>query len=208
MNRYKYDEKKEIREFISNLNENDISIDAAIFDNLKRSVVKDVKNHASTHPCEYCEAPARHYKDDTMTRRKLTWPPETMNGRPRTITAIRRIVNDIEEGEENLSSNYLKGIKGRSVLLDQPDFDFILDIPAEYMHLLCLGVVKSMLEYTYKIGKKRTRVTKRKRTDPELFNDLIRFVQVTREFSRRVRCLDTAIWKAEEFRNTLIFFSQ
>lgn len=205
-NRYKYDEQQEIAQFISNLNENDINIDAAIFDNLKRSVVKDVKNHASTHPCEYCEASAKHYIDETMTRRQLTWPPETMNGRPRTITAIRRIVNDIEAGQEHLSSSYLKGIKGRSILLDQPNFDFILDIPAEYMHLSCLGIVKHMLEYTYKTGKTRTRITIRKRSDPKLFNNLIMLVRVPREFPRRVRNLDTSIYKAQEYRNVLLFF--
>lgn len=143
-----------------------------------------------------------------MSKSQLTWPPQTMNGRPRTITAIHRIVNSIEEDDGELTSDYVKGIKGRSVFLDQPNFDYILDIPTEYLHLVCLGIVKRMLELTYKIGKKRPRVTKRKRSNPQLFNDLISCVQVVREFSRRVRNLDTSVLKAQEYRNILLFFFQ
>lgn len=154
IDRYKYCEKEEIRSVVSNLNERQIILEACIFDNPKRSVAKDTKSHSSTHPCEYCECGAVTYKDNTMSKKKLTWPPSTMNGRPRTITAIRRIVASIEAEEENLSKDYLKGIKGRSVLLDQPNFDFIHDIPTEYMHIVCIGNVKKLIEFTYKTGKK------------------------------------------------------
>ena len=205
-NRFKYDEQEEIKKVINDIKNANISIYASIFDNPKRSVAKNVKCHSSTFACEYCEASAERYINDTMTKHKLTWPPSTMNGRPRTITAIRRIVNSIENEDEDVTSNYLKGIKGRSVFMDLPNFDLILDMPTEYMHLVCLGLVKKMLEYTYKIGEKRDRITTRKRSDPKLFNDLIHNVQVTRECSRRVRNLDTANFKAQEYRNTLLFF--
>ena len=204
--RYKYDEQEEIRKVINDLNETDMVLDTAVCDNLKRCIIKNVKAHSAKFPCEYCECCAVRYIDNTMSKSQLTWPPKTMNGRPRTITAIRRIVNSIEEDEEELSADYLKGIKGRSVLLDQPNFDYVLDVPTEYLHLVCLGVVKRILELTYKIGKKRHRVTKRKRTDPKLFNELIISVQVIREFSRRLRHLDTAVLKAQEYRNILLFF--
>lgn len=141
-----------------------------------------------------------------MIKSKLTFPPRTMNARPRTVTAIRRIVNSIEEGtEESLDKNYLKGIKKRSVMLDQPNFDMVTDLPTEYMHLVCLGVVKRMCEFTYKLGKKRNRVTKRKRSDPQLFNILIQAILVPREFPRRIRNMDSSSLKALEYRNILLF---
>ena len=205
-NRYKYEEQEEIYNFISDLNNNRITIDAAIMDNLKRAIVKCVKNHASTHPCEYCEATAVKYKDASMSKIQLTWPPSTMNGRHRTKTGLRRILNSIQESEEQLDSKYLKGIKGKSVLFDQENFDFILDMPAEYMHLICLGIVKKMIELTYKVGKKRKRITKRKRSPPKLFNDLIRSVKSPRESSRRVRNLDISTFKAQEYKNILLFY--
>ena len=203
--KFKYDEQQEIESVINDIKEADIDIDTAVFDKPKRSVVKNVKSHAARHPCEYCECAAINYIDDTLTKTKLTWPPVTMNGRPRTITAIRRIVNSIEEGDDNLTTNDLKGIKGRSVLLDLENFDFIMDAPCEYMHVVCLGLVKPMLQFTYKIGSNKQRVTNRPRSDPKLFNDLISLVQVFREFSRRCRNLDTSIYKAQEYRNVLLF---
>ena len=137
-------------------------LDAAVCDNLKRCILKHSKAHSAKFPCEYCECCAVRYINDTMPKSQLTWPPQTMNGRPRTITAIHRIVNSIEQNDEELSSDYVKGIKGRSVFLTQPNFDYIIDITTEYMHLVCFGTVKRMLELTYKIGKNRPRVTKSK----------------------------------------------
>ena len=140
-----------------------------------------------------------------MTKGHLTWPPTTMNGRPRTITGIRRIVQSIEQNE-NVTKEYLKGIKGRSVLLDQENFDVIHDLPAEYMHLVCLGTVKRVVNLTYNVGKKRHVKTKHKRCDPKLFNDLIVLVKVPRENSRRCRNLDPSVYKAQEYRNLLLIF--
>lgn len=205
-NRFKYNEQEEIAKVVADLNENNVDIDTAVFDNLKRSVAKNVKSHAATHPCEYCECGAVSYMDENMNRHKLTWPPSTMNGRPRTLTAIRRIVNSIETDNEPPSKNYLKGIKGRSVFLDQPNFDMILDMPTEYMHSVCLGLVKKMVELTYSLGKKRVTVTKKKRLDTKLFNDLICKVKVFRECSRRCRNLETSVYKALEYRNLILFF--
>ena len=142
----------------------------------------------------------------SVNKTQLTWPASTMNGRPRTITAIRRIVNEIEESDEPLPNHVTKGIKGRSVLLDQPDFDMIGDIPSEYMHLMCLGVVKRMVELTFNVGDNRPRITNRKRSSPIMYNIRIRCILVPREFSRRCRNLDFAVFKAQEYRNIILFF--
>lgn len=245
--KFKYDEQHQIREVINDVNSSQMKLDTGIFDKPKRSTIKNVKGHAATFPCEYCESPAVCYVDhgkvneinakyadqrkiisaqieslqnmdganaeqsgrtiallqSTLFKLKseeekelkkvkrtiLTWPASTMNGRPRTITSIRRIVNEIEQSEAPLDNEYLKGIKGRSVLLDQQDFDIILDVPCEYMHLVCLGVVKRLVELTFKVGENRTRITDRKLSDPELYNSEISKVRGTREFSRRSRNL-------------------
>lgn len=204
--KFKYDAQEELRSFVLDLNENEVKIDTAVLDNQKRSIVKNVKSHAATHPCEYCECAAVSYIDDTMTKRKLTWPPSTMNGRPRTITAIRRIVQSIEDEDDNVCKDYVKGIKGRSVFLDQPNFHYILDMPTEYMHSTCLGLVRKMVELTYKFGNNMFRISKKKRMDPKMFNDIIILVLVPRECSRRCRNLDTAVFKAQEYRNCVLFF--
>lgn len=74
------------------------------------------------------------------------------------------------------------------------------------MHVGCLGVIKRMLELTFLVGEKRTRVTSRRLSPPSMFNDLMKVIKVVREFSRRVRDLDFAVLKAQELRNIVLFF--
>lgn len=143
-------------------------------------------------------------------KKQLTWPASTMNGELRTIDNITAISNEIENNPEILKNDpeFCKGIKGKSLLLNQPFFNLLKDAPCEYMHLVCLEIVRRMIELTFKVGENRTRNTKRPLSDPKLFNDLISSIQLTREFSRRCRNLDFAVMKASEFRNLLLFFSQ
>ena len=131
-----------------------------------------------------------------------------MTGNLRTVEGILTISNEIENDPEIVKNNpdYCKGIKGKSLLLEQPNFNILNDMPCEYMHLVCLGTVKRMVELNFKVGENRDRKTKRKLTPPQLFNELIKSVKLTREFSRRCRNLDFSVMKASEFRNLLIFF--
>lgn len=77
------------------------------------------------------------------THAHTVWPASTSHGELRTKEGILEIVNAIEEqGRSQLTADDVKGIKGRSLLLDLDYFDFVLSIPAEYMHLSCIGVVK------------------------------------------------------------------
>ena len=130
----------------------------------------------------------------------------TRTGKLRTVNSIRQIVEQIEANEGPLERHLAKGIIGKSHLLNQPRFNFITDIPCEYMHLVCLGLVKRVTELTFKVGDNKERVTKRKLSDPALFNFYISQIQVVREFSRRCRTLDFSVFKAQEFRNLLLFF--
>ena len=141
-------------------------------------------------------------------RKQLTWPSSTMTGKPRTLNSIREIANAIEN-DPNLvrtDPDFCKGIKGKSLLLDQPSFHMINDTPCEYMHSTCFGVVKRMISLTFKVGENRERITKRKLSSPHLYNEKIKLVQVTRESSRRCRNLDFGVMKAAEFRDVLILF--
>ena len=140
-------------------------------------------------------------------RKKLAWPFSTYNGILRTQDLIKYIVNKIEANPD-LDKHEKKGFKGKSVFLDEQTFHFINDLPAEYMHLGCLGVVRRLLEVTFNVGENKDRVTKRKLSDVSQFNNLIKCVQVVREFSRRCRSLDLGIIKAQEYRNLIYFFFQ
>ena len=140
------------------------------------------------------------------TIRHLCWPYSTANGNPRIIDTINEIVNQIETSEGPLDRHDTKGITGKSLLLNIEGFDYICSVPVEYMHSVCLGVVKRFVELTFNVGQTRVRNTKRKLSDPKDFNRLIRNVQVPGELSRRCRNLDFAVLKASEFRNIILFF--
>lgn len=141
-------------------------------------------------------------------KKQLTWPYSTMNGEVRTIDNIREIANAIENDPDILKNNpdYCKGIKGKSLLLDQPFFHIIKDAPAEYMHTVCICAGRRLLELTFKVGENRERLTKRKLSLPKTFNDKIKSVQLPRESSRRCRNMDLGVMKAAELRNCIIFF--
>ena len=136
---------------------------------------------------------------------KIVWPACTINGEPRTTQNVNEIVAKIEN-DDVLSLDEAKGIVGRSLFLDIPYFTFVFDIPAEYLHSTCLGVVKKVIELTFNVGESRQRNTTRKLSLASDFNKLMAEILVVREFSRRARCLDFAVMKGQEFRNIILFF--
>lgn len=140
----------------------------------------------------------------------LVWPSSTRFGNLRTVHGIRDIATDIvryeEDGSEELTRDEMKGITGFSKFLTLPNFNIIDQMPVEYMHSVCIGLIKRLIELTFSVGQSRDRVTKRKLTSPSLFNELISDVQVPREFSRRCRNLNLGVMKAQEFRNLALFF--
>ena len=146
-------------------------------------------------------------EENNGTRKKTTivWLASTRGGEPRTDRKMQDIIQQIQENP-NLEKNEKKGVVGRSPLWDIPQFNFVRDIVAEYMHAVCIGVVKRLLELTFSIGETRTRVTKRKLSSPSDFDALMADTKVVRECSRRARKLDFAVMKAQELRNIILFF--
>ena len=213
-NKFKIDEQEHLASVLEDINSNDLDIYCAVMDKLKRSVVKCTMSQSSYYACEYCESPAhlliekvkRSEGGKSSTKKQLVWPYDTRNGNLRTVNSIRQIAAQIIENDGPLERHVAKGITGMSLFLDQPRFNFISGFPCEYLHIVCLGVVKRTTELTFKVGERRDRITKRKLSDPSLFNHYISLVQVVREFGRRCRNLDFSVYKGQEFRNLLLFF--
>lgn len=135
----------------------------------------------------------------------IVWPSSSSNGSPRTTEKVLEITEKIEN-DDILSNEESKGIVGRSLFLDIPYFNYVLDIPTEYLHNTCLGSVKRLVELTFNVGETRQRNTTRKLSSVSTFNAFMRFIQVVREFSRRARNLDFSVMKGQEFRNLALFF--
>ena len=144
------------------------------------------------------------------SKKQLTWPASTKSDNLRTLHNITAIVEEIERNPDLVKNDpdFCKGFKGRSLFLDQPQFHIVKDLPAEYMHSLCLGTVKRVIILTFKTGENRDRVTKRKLSDTKLFNEQTKLIQLSREFSRRCCSLDLSVMKASEYRNIVLFFFQ
>ena len=147
------------------------------------------------------------------TKKIIVWPSSTSNKELRTTENILEIIEKIEEEEnednddnDKLTRDDLKGVVGRSFLFDIDGFDFVNNVPPEYMHLSCLGVIKRLTELTFNVGLNRSRITKRKMSSTKTFNILMSKTKVVYEFSRRARDLDFSVFKAEEFRNLILFF--
>ena len=212
-NKFKVDEQEQIAQVLEDINSNDLIIYCGVFDKMKRSVVKCTMSQSSYYACEYCESPAHLFIDinesegaPNSTKKQLVWPYDTRNGKLRTVNSIRQIVAQIIENGGPLERHVAKGINGKSHFLEQPNFNMITGIACEYLHSTCLGVGKRVTELTFKVGERRDRITKRKLSEPSLFNQYISVVQVVREFGRRCRNLDFSVYKAQEFRNIIIFF--
>ena len=135
----------------------------------------------------------------------IVWPKTSRDAPPRTTEELREIIDKIEN-DIPMSIDEAKGVIGRSVLFDLPSFNYVSDAPVEYLHLVCIGITKRCVELTFKVGEARPRITKRKLSLPSSFNVQIHNVKVFREFNRRIRKLDFAVYKAQEFRNLVIFF--
>ena len=135
----------------------------------------------------------------------ILWPYSTIGAQHRSRNSVLEILEKIENNGQ-LSIDEAKGIVFRSPLLDLPNFNYIYDVPAEYLHSGCLGVIKRLVELTFQVGEKRTRITKRKLSSPKSFNILMLMTLVPQEFPRRARNLDTSVFKGQEYRNLCIFF--
>ena len=259
LGKYKLNSRKHLSDVLKDITDNNFRISQYVGDNPKRSDAKEVCNHASWFPCEYCFAkgvkvvitanakakksledqlkiidtkirqserePQSDENDDNrqnllalqqnvkksisklQKKSNILWPSSTLNSTHRSRNSVLEIIQKIENGE-NLTHDEAKGIKGRSLLLGLPDFNYIYDVPAEYLHSGCLGVTKRLVELTFNVGSgvKRIRVTKRKLSPTSKFNELMREVKVFKELSRRARNLDFAVFKGQEFRNIGLFF--
>ena len=135
----------------------------------------------------------------------IVWPASTRNATPRTVEGVTAIVEKIEN-DDILNIDEAKGITGKSLFLEIPYFNYILGIPVEYLHSVCIGPIKRLIELTFAVGENRKRNTTRKLSLPATFNALMIKVKVPRESSRRARELDFHVMKGQEFRNIVLLF--
>ena len=199
------DNQEQFKCFVEDVKSTNKCICNFVGDKPKRSIANNALSHSSWHPCDYCftrGVPLVTTNAQNQKRTKITWPASTANGEPRTRDKILEIL----ENYDNLTPRERKGVVGKSVLFDIPNYNVERDSPAEYLHSCCLGLIKKCVELTFSVGENRSRVTTRKLSNPSDFNKLMLLIKSPHEFSRRARELDFAVLKGAEFRNLELFF--
>lgn len=136
----------------------------------------------------------------------MVFPPGVGKSTLRTNSTFRATCVKIDEMDgDGHNPEETNGITLCSPLLKLPCFDMVCGLPTEYMHLVALGVVKKVLSLLLGI-RKDGGLPKNKQKALVDLNKSLRAIRTPSEFSRRTRDLKLAHWKAEEYRNMLLFF--
>lgn len=158
-----------------------LKLDAFICDAPARSFLKGIKGHSGYHSCERCVQQGEWHNRLVFTE---------MNARLRTDESFVQMSDN--DHHHKVSP------------LAQLNFGLVSGFVLDYMHLVCLGVVRKTV-FLWLIGPVKTR----------LQNSLINQISsrlfslkshMPREFARKPRSLSEAkMWKATEYRQFLLY---
>ena len=158
-----------------------IELHSFVCDAPARAMLKNVKSHSGYHACEKCCQEGEWHG-------KVTYPETTASLR-----------TDVHFDEMRDEEHHI----GPSPLSTLP-IGMVTGFPLDYMHLVCLGVMRRLLLCWLK-GPLVTRLCANK--VEQLSVGLLRLTPcITREFSRKPRSVvDVLRWKATELRQFLLY---
>ncbi|XP_043483546.1 uncharacterized protein LOC122512008 [Leptopilina heterotoma] len=189
-----YDFVEEIKEEIPNgveVNNKkyDVEISALVCDMPVRSYIKCTKSHTGFYSCERCETRGK------TVNKKRVFPK--MNRKKRTKHSFTN---------PRTKNQRLHHIPNRiSPLLKILNFDPVSQVLLDYMHLLCNGCMKTLLERW--LGQKRKK-GKLKTKDRKKLTKLLSKLKgsIPNEFQRKTfDGSDLTKWKATQFRFFLLY---
>ncbi|XP_044765188.1 uncharacterized protein LOC123321583 isoform X1 [Coccinella septempunctata] len=160
----------------------EIKFNAFICDAPARALILGVKNHTGYFGCTKC------IQEGDFINNRMTFPE--IESTLRTNESFRNKLQ--EEHHRELS------------ILETLDIDMVSQIPVEYMHLVCLGVMKRLLQFGCK-GKMNVRIPSvlARNVDADIMKIS---AYIPQEFCRKPRPLtDVERFKATEFRLFLLY---
>lgn len=163
-----------------------INVKAIICDAPAKSFILNIKGHNGYSSCTKCTI----YGD--YVNSKMCFPYEKRSSALRTDEDfVHQIDSDYHQGEP-------------TILLSVPSLGLVSNIALDYMHLICLGVVKKLI-LLWMNGPLAVRINTQAKEN--ISQALCNFRSaVPKEFSRRSRSLnEVAYWKATEFRQFLLY---
>ncbi len=162
-----------------------VILDCIICDAEARSFVKAIKAHGGYGACERCDVKGFHLREEN-------------------VRIFPDFHADLRTNESFRSFDDHRHHKGRSPLVEIPSLDMIYDFPLEYMHLVCLGVMRRLMTEVWLDTFPHCFSTSQK----EICDKWIKMCNLLmpREFNRKGRSLsDIHKWKAVEFRTFLLY---
>jgi len=147
-----------------------------------RAFLKCTKLHSGYSSCDKCIEPGAYYKN------KIVFMSETAP--KRTNESFRKQLDDNHH-------------HGSSPFLDLP-IDLIKSFPIDYMHNICLGVMRLLLRLWIAGSLKFKLTNNQMQIISQRLINLQKFIPL--EFNRKPRSLNELVyWKATEYRTFLIY---
>jgi len=162
-----------------------VKISHFVCDAVAKSYITYTIGHMGFYSCTKC------YEKGVYINNRVCFS-NTNNLHLRTDTCYR---TKIQEEHHN----------GTSILEQIPGLDMIKSFPLDYMHLICLGVVKKLIVNLWCFGKPSTKLSHQNIAN--ITSNLIsRAKNIPIEFNRKPRSLlEAKRWKATEFRQFLFY---
>ncbi len=187
-----------LEHFLRDLQESGLRLRRVIADAPKRALLQGLKQHSALYACPYCVAKK---ENGVFPSRSFGAPARTSAD----VRAISRRLTDDDFSSDEDRDEICMGVKKISPLITL-DIDLVRDVPAEPMHLIHLGVVRKMINLTYSSGSASAKQVSFRRASDAPLNEILLRTKSLRRFSRFTRRLDTANYKAEEYRNCILAF--
>lgn len=173
-----------------------------------RAIVYNLNQFNGEYSCWFCLARGETYKHDTGGISHIFPYDKTFpKGIPRTKESVRRDVQSaadkVRDGKNQKTT--VNGHKGKFWFMYLDTFDVINSCLIDYMHGICLGIVKQLL--TLWFDKKIKSENFSFFNERETVNQYLRQVKPTIFVTRIPRTLDNIVhWKSSEFRNFLLYW--
>lgn len=165
-----------------------VRIHGIICDAPAKSYILKVKNHTGYDSCTKCLVHGEYINDTICFSAEID-------------ALILR--NDMDFRRFAYQDGYQKG---QTILRQIPHFGLVSKVPLDYMHLVCLGVMRKLL-MLWLTGPLQIRLPSRTVTIISNHLELFR-KNVPTDFARKPRVLNyIKLWKATEFRQFLLYIS-
>ncbi|PAA86098.1 hypothetical protein BOX15_Mlig016445g1, partial [Macrostomum lignano] len=175
----------EINELMSDPSQTRLNLKYILADTPARALIKCIKGHTAFYSCDRCVIRGQRVEGRIVFDDFSVVP----------LRSNQSFRSKIDHHHHS----------GTSPLLALATFNMISQLPYDFMHLLCLGVVKRMISFWHCGPLGISRLTSRARVAISERLELIRTFMPS-EFNRKTRPLaQYKLWKATEFRTFLLY---